>query len=244
MKTQYALFAALAVTVGACGIEGTPAQASEPIAAQRTLSVSGTGKATGTPDMAMMDFAVIAQADTASAAMQQNAARMTKVRDALKGLGVQSKDLQTSGFYLQPRYARDERGRTDTNKIVGYTAGNTLAVRLRDVDKVGTAIDRAVGAGANNLGSLQFGFQNPDDMLEKARRAAVKDARALADLLVEEAGATLGPVQSISVNSYQPRPQARMRMEAMAMDAAPAATPIEAGEGQLSVTVHMVYELK
>ncbi|MEM6649344.1 MAG: SIMPL domain-containing protein [Pseudomonadota bacterium] len=210
--------------------------------APRTLSVTGQGKATATPDLAMMNFAVVSQGNMAGEAITQNSAKMNKVRDALKALNIEARDMQTSGFYLNPRYERDERGRTNSNKIIGYEAGNTLSIRLRDVAMVGEAIDKAVAAGANSLNGLQFGFQNQDELLEQARRNAVRDARGLAELLAEEADVELGDVMSMSISSYYPQPR-MMRMESrmVAADAAP--TPIEAGESSLSVTVNMTYEL-
>ncbi|MEM9422064.1 MAG: SIMPL domain-containing protein [Pseudomonadota bacterium] len=246
MRKQIQTVAAVLGVVGGTTCVGTSAlgaMVAEPAqVAARTLSVSGTGKATGTPDLATMDFAVIAQADTASAAMRKNANQMTKVRDALEALGVQQKDMQTGNFYLQPRYPRNSVSARDDRKIDGYTANNTLTVRLRSVDKVGTAIDRAVAAGANSLGGLRFGFQNTDDLLARARRAAVRDARATAELLVDEAGVKLGAVQSISTHSAGPQPLLEGRM--MAVDASMASTPIEAGEGQISVQVNIVYGLE
>ncbi|MEM9990021.1 MAG: SIMPL domain-containing protein, partial [Pseudomonadota bacterium] len=211
--------------------------------APRTLSVTGNGQAVASPDMAMMNFAVVSQGKTAGEAITENSQRMNKVRDALKDLDIEARDMQTSGFYLNPRYERDERGRTDRNKIIGYEAGNTLSIRLREIEKVGEAIDEAVAAGANSLNGLQFGFQEKDELLEEARRNAVRDARALAELLAEEADVELGDVTSMSIYSASPEPRMlRMESRSMAMDAA-APTPIEAGEGMLSVTVNMTYEL-
>ena len=187
------------------------------LAQSRTLSVSGTGAAAGVPDMAMLNFAVVSQAKTAGEATAANASSMTGVRDALSELGVAPRDMQTSGFSLSPRYAQNERGFTDRNVIIGYEANNTLTVRLRDTTKVGGAIDAAVAAGANQLNSLNFGFSDEDELLEEARRNAVREAVALAELLADEAGIRLGPVRHMSISSYRPSPQPiAMRSAAMA----------------------------
>jgi uncharacterized protein YggE len=207
----------------------------------RTLSVTGEGQAFGSPDLALMSFAVVTDDKTARGAVEANAERMSRVRDALKELGIEARDMQTTGFNLDPQYSQDDRGRMDTSKIVGYRAANTLSVRLRDIEGVGAAIDRAVGAGANSLSNLSFDFQDSDKILEEARRNAMADARAQAELLAEEARVRLGKVMTISMHSYRPGPQPMMRR--MAMDEM-ASTPIETGESSLSATVNVTYEIR
>ncbi|MGV6819415.1 MAG: SIMPL domain-containing protein [Parvularcula sp.] len=239
---RIALFAALPIMM-ACTVQ--PSDAQEPTAMQefqRTLSVSGTGNAAAVPDLAILTFGVQAQGNTAGEALSANSAHMNKVVNTLKGMGIEPRDLQTSNFSLNPLYSRDARGRMDTNQIIGYRTTNTLTVRVRDTGKVGETIDKAVGAGANNFQGLSFGFQDSGALLEEARRKAVRNARAIADLMAEEAGVKIGTVLTMNENSYNPQPRPMARMMAMDAEAAPA--PIEAGESELSVTVNIVYSLK
>ncbi|WOI52651.1 SIMPL domain-containing protein [Parvularcula sp. LCG005] len=234
--------AAIAALSLAAFVPGTSAMAQTNAEYARTISVTGTGSAAGVPDQAMLDFAVVSTGKTAGDAMAANAAAMTKVRDALKALGIEPKDMQTADFNLNPEYQQDERGRYDNSTIAGYTARNSLRVRLKDVKKVGDTIDKAVAAGANNLNGLTFGFQDSSKMLAEARREAVRDARAVADLLTDEAGVEIGTVVTMSEysNGPQPRPM-MMRTERMSADVS---TPIEAGESEISVTVNITYSLK
>ncbi|MEM9235075.1 MAG: SIMPL domain-containing protein [Pseudomonadota bacterium] len=235
-------FLVLPFMVMACG-EADAQSSASPAEAPRTLSVSGQGQAFGTPDMAMMQFGVVAQGRTAGEAMAANAEAMTAVRNRLRELGIAARDMQTANFSLSPVYERYDRNSSnqEQRKIVGYNVNNTLSVRLRDIEKVGDTIDAAVASGANNLNGLSFGFQDQSDLEDEAKRAAVKEARATAELLAEEAGVQLGRVMTLSVSSYNPRPQpvAMARMEAADM-----ATPIEAGESSLSANVSMTFEIE
>lgn len=233
------MIAAMPLVLAACSGASDAQVADTP----RTLSVSGEGVAVGTPDLAMLTFAVETTGTTAKEAMSDNANRLAAVRDELKGLGVEARDMQTTGFSLNPNYDYDKNNRRDRNKIVGYTARNGLFVRLRDVEKAGEAIDKAVTAGANRLDSLSFGFQEPGKLKEQAQRDAVRNARAVAELMAEEAGVRLGPVLSMSMSSHSPSPRPMMmQSRAMAADVAP--TPVEAGESALNVSVHMKFGLK
>lgn len=239
MMLKNALVAPLMVM--AVGLSAMAPAVAETPAESRFLNVTGEGRAVGTPDMATLTLAVISEAKTAGAAMQANAAQATRIRDALKGLGIEARDMQTSGLNLQPTYAQNANGYTDTSKITGYQASNSLFIRVRNVARVGEVIDRAVSSGANNVGGLQFGFQDTNKLLEDARRSAVKDAEAQALLLADAAGVALGPVTSIASYSSSPQP-VMMEARAMAFDAA-SAPPVEAGEGQISVQVSMTYAL-
>jgi hypothetical protein len=235
------LLVAAPLMLSACSVSTDVAARGQGPEEVRFLSVTGEGRAIGTPDMATLTLSVISEGKTASAAMQANAAQANRVRDSLKGLGIEARDMQTSGLSLNPTYAQNAQGYTDTSKIVGYQAQNSLFIRIRDVSRVGEAIDKATTSGANNIGGLQFGFQDTNKLLEAARRTAVKDAEAQAKLLAEEAGVALGPVSNISSYSVAPQP-VMMEARAMAFDAS-AAPPIEAGEGQLSVQVSITYSL-
>jgi uncharacterized protein len=75
----------------------------QPVAGTR-LDVSATGEATRVPDIAIISTGVVTRASTARAALQQNAARMDRVRAALKRAGIADRDIQTSNISLNPEY--------------------------------------------------------------------------------------------------------------------------------------------
>tara|TARA_R110000772_G_scaffold135127_1_gene243748 strand:- start:175 stop:699 length:525 start_codon:yes stop_codon:yes gene_type:complete len=153
----------------------------------------------------------------------------------LDTLQVAGLDRQTSGLYLRPVYDEQSRDGSTSVQVVGYEAGNTVRVTVRDLTKLGLLMDMVVAEGANDFNGLQFGIRDSSQSLLEARKNAVADAIARATQLAEAAGVKLGDVISMSESSQGFRPM-EMRMSQMkSMD-----TPIETGEVdvRVQVTVH------
>ena len=112
----------------------------------------------------------------------------------------------------------------------------------REMREAIPVLDAAVADGANSLNGLTFGVSNEDALMDEARRAAVAEAKARAELLASAAGVTLGPIISISeAAEMMPRPMPMMRAAAEAM---PAPVPVEGGELGLSASVSIVWALE
>jgi uncharacterized protein YggE len=173
--------------------------------------------------------------------MAANAAAMARVVAALKAAGVAARDIQTSNLSLSPQFENVPQPDSRPPRIVGYQASNTVVVRTRDLAKLGAIIDSLVVAGANQVNGPDFGLDQPDAALDEARVAAMKSARARAELYARAAGLKILRVLSINESGgYMPQP--RVFMTAKAMDAA-AASPVEAGEISTNVNVSVQYEL-
>ncbi|WP_252193163.1 SIMPL domain-containing protein [Rhizobium sp. CSW-27] len=231
--------ASLAAPVAALAQMPPPPPAQPP-----AVSVMGEGKATVAPDMAVVSLVVTRMADTADAALAASNAAMRDVLAALKEEGIAERDMQTSDFSIYPRYSQPDRnGNTDETppKIVGYQVANGLTVRVRDLKKLGSLLDRSVKLGVNQGGEISFGNDDPKAALAEARRRAVQDAMDKARTLVEAAGARLGPVLSIEESpNMPPAPMPMMRM-AMAKEAD--AVPIASGENTYAISVNMRFEI-
>ena len=148
------------------------------------------------PDQAQIDGGVTSDAKTAREASEANNAAMGKVLLALKGAGIEEKDTQTSRLSLQPQYAPQPQ--PGSSPITGYRASNRVTIRVRDVAKVANVIDVLVGAGANDIGGINFTVSQPSKHLDEAREKAVADARRKAEIFAKAAGVTLGEPLSIS----------------------------------------------
>lgn len=225
----------------AIAILALAATASSPSLADNrsALTVTGQGEAHAAPDMATITVGAVSEADTASEALTQNSSLVSAAIDALKEAGVEPRDIQTTGFSVSPRYVNTREANT-TPKIDGYRVNNSVVVRVRKLDTLGSLLDTLVKAGANDIGGISFGISEADKFQDTARIAAIADARHKAELYAEAAGVRLGQIRSIdeSGGAY-PVPQTMMRMKAMEADSA----PIEAGEQTLSATVRVVYEI-
>lgn len=210
------------------------------------IIVSGEGEVSAAPDMAVLSLSVLREAETARSALDANNKAMTDVLGAMKAAGITDKDLQTSGFSIQPRYIYPESsGNTPQQpKIVGYGVVNTLSVRIRDLSKLGEILDQSVTLGVNQGGDVSFVKDDTTILLEEARKKAVENALAKAKTLTAAAGVSVGRVLEISEQSFQPGPIPMMRTEmAMAKDAG-GSVPLATGENAYRVNVNVTFEIK
>jgi uncharacterized protein len=201
------------------------------------ISVNGEATVSVAPDQAQIDAGVTSEAKTAREASDANNAAMGKVLLALKGAGIEEKDYQTSRLSLQPQYAPNRPG---PSAITGYRASNRVSIKLRDVTKVANVIDTLVGAGANEIGGINFVVSQASKLLDEAREKAVADARRKAEIYAKAAGVTLGEPLGISEEGQAPQPVFRGKVAApMAITA-----PVAPGEETLSVTVSVSWAIK
>ena len=204
------------------------------VAEAATLTVTGLGTVNVTPDMATLSLGVTSNGSTAVEAMAATNAALTAVIERLKSTGVAPADMQTSNLSLYPNWVGYDSGAAPT--IDGYVATNMLTVQVRALDQTGAVLDAVITDGANTLNSLTFGLSNPRPAEDDARRAAVTDARARAEVLAMAAGVSLGDLISISEGGATTDPQPMFRSEA-------ASTPVEAGQLGVSASVTLVFDL-
>lgn len=217
-----------------------PALAQEPRREPTTLSLSGQGIVTAAPDMATISVAVVTEAKTAREATASNTTAMEKVRAALAAMKLESRDIATSGFSVQPRYSTGRNG--ESLSITGFQARNGLRVKVRDVAQLGPVLDAVISDGANQVSGLSFELADPGPKLDEARAKAVADARRKAELYAKAAGMTLGRLVSISEQGAGvPPPVPMYRAEALSARAAP--PPIEPGEQDIRASVSATWEL-
>jgi uncharacterized protein YggE len=201
------------------------------------ISVTGEATVSVPPDLALVDGGVTSEAKTAREASSANNAAMAKVLAALKSAGIEEKDLQTSQLSLQPQRPPNYSG---AGAIVGYRASNRVSIRLHDVTKVANVIDTMVGAGANDIGGINFMVSEASKLLDEAREKAVADARRKAEIYARAAGVTLGAPLGISEEGA-PGP---MPYRKMAAGMAVSPTPVAQGEETLQVTVSVSWAIK
>jgi uncharacterized protein len=223
--------------IAALFLLSAPATAETPSDIPAAISVTGEAQVSVPPDLAHIDAGVASDAKTAREASDANNVAMGKVLIALKGAGIDEKDIQTTRLSLQPEYAPNRSG---PSPIVGYRASNRVTIRLRDVNKVAAVIDTLVGAGANDIGNVSFSVSQASKLLDDAREKAVADARRKAEIYAKAAGVTLGAPLNISEEGTS-APVLRSKM-AVPMAAAP--TPIAQGEETLSVSVSATWAIK
>lgn len=213
-------------------------------AEQSTLSVSGNARLTSEPDKAEISVSVITESLSAFDSQQKNAQAAQAVRSAIAARGIAKDMITTSAYDLSPIQEWDQYGKVKTK---GYRTTHTLLVKLSDINAVGGVIDAAAQAGANQIGSVQFGLS--DQKLSGLRLQAIseagKHAKEKAETLAKSLGVTLDGVQQASEGyaDYQPvYPLAYASKESGAGIAAP--TEISPGQVSVSASVNVVYRIK
>lgn len=212
-------------------------------AARRSISMTGIGEVTAKPDIAHISLGVVSEAKTAGAALSKNSSAMRKVIDELKAAGLAGKDIQTSGFSVQPQYFYDKKNRRRPREIIGYSVSNRVTATVRDLTRLGTVMDRIVQVGANQMNNIRFAIADPKPLFDEARKRAMEDAIGKASLYTLAAGVKLGAITQIaegSINYPRPRTVARAAFR----QAAEAAVPVEAGEQKMSIRVNVTWTIE
>ncbi|GAB4480823.1 MAG: SIMPL domain-containing protein [Anaerolineae bacterium] len=239
MTVMISAGALLLVAVAATGC-AAGAGAGAPNEQQKTISVTGFGEASAAPDVAYVDLGISARGSELGTAVEDANTTMAAINQALAGMGIEEKDMQTSNFSVWVEEVYDREGQPTGQRI--YHVDNTLRVTVRDVEAAGDVIGAALDAGANSVNGLSFGIDDPTTLQDAARVDAIADARRRAEQLAEGLGVRVGSPITISESFSSPAPSPRMFDVAMEA-AAGAAPPISGGETTVSMQVYVTFEL-
>jgi len=206
---------------------------------KNTITISGEGEVFARPDLAIVNFLVISEEKTVNSAMQKNREKMNAIIDFMKANEIEERDLRTIAFRVEPRYEWHRNRRV----LVGYEVHQTLEVRIRNMDKIGTIIQGGTDIGANQVGSLQFTIDNKDGLKNQAREQAIQTAKERAEMLANQLNVRVVRIVNFSEDYHQPIiPGADVIREAMPV--APMPPQIELGEEKIQVIVHITYQIK
>jgi uncharacterized protein len=191
------------------------------------ITVSGTGTVQSVPDEAQFSLGVDSKGPTAREALAANSAQMRRVLTALFAAGVAKGDVQTQDVSVSRSYPDN-----------GYSADNTVSVKIHDLEKAGSILDAATNAGANNVYGPTLTRSDQDELQAKALRAAVDRARAKAQILADAAGVRLGAVTAITENEGDAYP-----VYAADLAQRTPSAPIEPGKQQTQATVRVTFAI-
>lgn len=223
-----------------------PAQAQEasrpdqknPVIVQTTITARGEATVKRAPDQAFITVSTNVTAGKSDDARRQSADLTTSVIAQLKATGLASDAIRTVGFDLSPNYATAPPGNGGM-RITGYTARNSIEVRIDDLDKLPAVID-TITAPKNaglSIDGPRFDLKNRASAENEALGLAVANAASRARAIA--AGDQLQVVATTkieeeSVSGSNPGPRPMYRTMAVA-GAAP--TPIEAGPIEITASV-------
>jgi uncharacterized protein len=205
-----------------------------------TIVVPGTGRVSVVPDVADLRLGVAVARTKVDAARSEAARVMDAILEAVDGAGVPRRDVRTTLLSIQPRYDYRE-GRPPI--LTGYELANVVEVTIRDLARLGDAVDAALAAGATSMDGLTLRLADPAPAEREARRLAMADARSRADVLATEGGLEIDGVADV-VEGGPPRPPIPFPKAERMMVAADAATPVEAGELEVVVSVTVTFRAR
>ena len=250
----------LGVVTAATAATGAPMSQSAALfdnvaAGEAGIWVTGTGKITMEPDLAILNLGVETIEMTVAEANGAAATAMDAIMQSLMENGVEERDIQTHNFNVRPQYEWievDENGRrSNRRELVGYEVTNSLTARVRDLDTVGTVIDEVITAGgdATRFNGLRFTVEDTSDLMSQLREKAVMDAMTKAQQVADTAGVGLGslgyitdsPASTYGVDPYRPRLESAAF--ALLVDES-ASTSISGGELEVSLTVHAAFSIQ
>ena len=205
------------------------------------ITVSGEGKIYAKADIALVNFGVTNQGKAVADVVKSNTDSMNAVIGAIKNLGIDEKDIQTTNYNLSPLYNYTQKL---GNVFQGYTLEQDVQVKIRDFTKIGDILSQTTAAGANLVGDLQFTIDNPEQFREQARAKAIAQAKANAKNLSQESGISLGKLINVYENSnpYPVAYNSAKMMGAGIADSAPVPT-IQPGQQEIDVTINLTYQV-
>ena len=241
------------------------------VAATNTISVSGHGEFYATPDIATFSFSVVSDKATVAEAQSDATKTTNTLTQYLKGAGIAEKDIQTSGYSIQPQYeyqnavcptsapqpavynSNGTSGSSGTASAVycppgrqvlkGYEVRQTTTIKVRDTSKAGDLLAGVGGKGATEVSGLSFTFDDPSKPQTEARGKAIADAKSKADALASQLGVSIVRVVSFSENGSSPQPYP-VAYGMGAVDSKAVAPEISVGQNTTSDDVTITYEIR
>lgn len=220
--------------------------------ATSVITVQGEGKISAVPDIASVSFTVSENADTSAKAQDATQKKVSAALSALKDLKIADKDIKTGSYSVYPRYASEQPCYPNApcpyngeQKVIGFTASQTVEVKVRAIDETGNVLTALGGAGISNLYGPNFTIDDEDALKAKARKDAIQDARAKANQLASDLGVRLVRVVNYSENGGYPISYAKSDFnERGGPTSSQEAVSVPTGENEIVVNVSVTYEIR
>jgi len=221
------------VSVNSTGPSGSGAVAPD------TVTVQGVGRVKVAPDAAIVSLGVSSASASAADAMSAAAAGIGKLMDAIKANGVDGSAISTQWISVYPANT-GPYGQPN-----GYTAAETVSVRLADLGAVAGVIGAASAAAGNDfrLNNVQLVREDQAAQLADARKAALAAAAGTAGQLASGSSHSLGALRSVSEVSSGYLPPGGGGGFGMGGAGTAGIPVIEPGLGEVVVVVSATYGL-
>ena len=257
MKWRLLLAISLAlvvIAIGTVGCETLQAPSSTPKVTQSLsgifsqqstgIWVTGEGKVSVVPDVAILSLGVETQDVNVANAQSYAATTMTAVVNELDNFGIAKKDIKTQHFSIYPVRRWSDKDAREV--LIGYRVTNTVTVKVRKVEDAGAIIDAVARAGGDyiRINNISFTVDDPTPYHKEAREKAMADAEAKAKQLADLGNVKLGkPTYINESGAFMPVVREYYAEAPIPMPAAPP-TPISPGETEIRLSVQVVYSIE
>jgi uncharacterized protein YggE len=217
-----------------------------------TISFSGHGEVKAVPDVANIYFTISKDAATVKDAQAGVATIEKKALSVLKAKNIDDKDIKTADASFSPKYeyrqpicpSGSSYCGNGNQVVVGYTASESITVKIRNTDDSGAILQELGTVGVTNLSGPNFAIDDEEGLKADARKKAIDNAKEKAETLASDLGVSLGKITNFSENGNYPIMYAKgMALDSVASaPAAPAQLP--KGENIISSDVTITFEIK
>ncbi len=216
------------------------------------IAISGTGEVYAVPDIASFSFSVVEEGKTVKDSQDKATKKINAIIDAVKVLGVEEKDIKTTGYNSYPKY--EYTGTSCVNGycppgkqvLTGYEVSQSITVKVRKTDNAGNVLTKVGELGASNISGLDFVVDDLDAVRAEARDKAVADAKSKAKTLAKTLGVRLNKVVNFYESGDVPMPiyYAKDSMMGAGVMSAQAAPQLPTGENKIVSSVTITYEVE
>jgi uncharacterized protein YggE len=227
---------------------------SKSVTSDRSFTVSGEGKVVAVPDVAELSFGVLTEGGKNLADLQkENANKTNAIIAFLKESGIDEKDIKTQSYTVTPRYksyycppptGAGYSTSCPPAEIVGYSVSQSVAVKIRDVNKAGDIVGGVVEKGANTVLGPTFTVDDSTLLENQARKEAIFRAKEKAKAIAGAGGFRLGKILSLQEGIYFPSPISQPFLGKGGYGGESAGIDIEPGSQEIRVNVTIIYEIR
>lgn len=190
---------------------------------RHTMSLTGQGHVTVTPDLAVIRLGVQTTGYNLSQIQTENARISQRIIQALSQAGIT--DLKTMQYSIDKIYEYADGKQIDK----GYSVQNILEIKTNNINQVGNIIDLAVKMGSNIVLSISFELSEPGLYYQHALNLAVNNAIEKAKTISTNLHIGLNPIPiRIIEGNAPPVPMQQFQRDIAATPIVPGNLRIEA----------------
>ena len=207
-----------------------------------SVTVEGNAEINVVPDQASLNLSVELDGRNLSAMTKRVAETTNDFLALTDELNIKRNDVMTSGVNINPRYRYEKK--TGRRIFDGYNISRSIQVDLKNIDQLGSIIERSSAQGINNIAAPIFRFSQEDQIIQSLHTLAVQDAIKRAEALVDPLNASLGKALKIDASSIQSISPPMMEMRALDINSSLAEQSYSVGQINYSQSVLATFEIE